>query len=202
MRTLRALAVCVVTLTGVALPGIVAHAQMESREAIDLQNQIAELRQELQMMQQAQQNGNQAPPSYAPQPVAPYPSQGGAPQAGNDVAAELVVRVSALEEQMRDLQGKVDDLTNQLQRQHDDLTKQIGDLQFKLGQGGAPPAAEPGAPPDPVQPPPAATKPPPAPAPPPHRTAEMMATPPSPAATTLRPQPQPERFWPTATAHA
>jgi TolA-binding protein len=159
---------------GVVLPGA-AHAQMESREAIDLQNQIAELRQELQMMQQAQQNGNQAPPSYAPQPVAPYPSQGGAPPAGgSDVAAELVVRVSALEEQMRDLQGKVDDLNNQLQRQHDDLTKQIGDLQFKLGQGGAPPPAEPGASPDPVQPPPAASKPPSAPPPSPHRTAEMI----------------------------
>jgi TolA-binding protein len=173
MRTLRALAVCVFTLAGVALP-CAAQAQMESREAIDLQNQIAELRQELQMMQQAQQSGSQTPPSYAPQPVAPYPSQGGAPQGGSDVAAELVVRVSALEEQMRDLQGKVDDLNNQLQRQHDDLTKQIGDLQFKLGQGGAPPAAEPGLSPDPVQPPPAAAKPPPASPPSPHRTAEMI----------------------------
>jgi TolA-binding protein len=175
MRTLRALAVCLAALAGVALPVVAAHAQMDSREAIDLQNQIAELRQELQMMQQAQQTGNQAPPSYAPQPVAPYSAQGGAPAAGSDVAAELVVRVSALEEQVRDLQGKVDDLTNQLQHQHDDLAKQIGDLEFKLGQGGTPPgAAEPGISPDQVQPPPATAAPPAAPPAPAHRTAEMI----------------------------
>jgi len=176
MRTLRALAVCVFTLAGVALP-CAAQAQMESREAIDLQNQIAELRQELQMMQQAQQSGSQTPPSYAPQPVAPYPSQGGAPQGGSDVAAELVVRVSALEEQMRDLQGKVDDLNNQLQRQHDDLTKQIGDLQFKLGQGGAPAGGNPPGDqltPDAPESAPRLAPPekPAAPPPPPHRTAE------------------------------
>ncbi len=178
MRMIRTLIVCLFTAVGVVAPGLVAHAQMESREAIDLQNQIAELRQELQTMQQAQQNGNQAPPTYAPQPYAPQPyaaqpdSQGGA-GTGSGVAAELVVRVSALEEQVRDLQGKVDDLTNQLQHQHDDLTKQIGDLQFKLGGGAGAVQPEPGAAPDPVQPPPAA---PPASAPPPaaHRTAEMI----------------------------
>ena len=35
----------------------------------------------------------------------------------------------------------MDDLTNQLQRQHDDLSKQISDLAFKLGQGGSQPAS-------------------------------------------------------------
>jgi len=178
MKTLRAFAMCLFTIAALATPGMTARAQMDSREAIDLQNQIAELRQELQLMQQAQQNGSQAAPSYAPQPVAPYPSPGGPQATGNgDVAAELVVRVSSLEEQVRDLQGKVDDLTNQLQRQHDDLTKQIGDLEFKLGQsGGGTLATEPGAPagtpPDPVQPAPAKPAPPPPPAA--HRTAEMI----------------------------
>jgi TolA-binding protein len=52
-----------------------------------------------------------------------------------------VVRVSALEEQNRQLQGRVDELTNQLQRQHDDLTKQIGDLAFKIGNTGGPAGA-------------------------------------------------------------
>ena len=135
MKTLSATLLCLIAIVALALPGA-SHAQMESREAIDLQNQVAELRQELQMMQQAQQNGNQAPPSYAPQP---YASQmpPGAGQGNGDTAAELLVRVSALEEQLRTLQGKVDDLTNQLQRQHDELSKQIGDLAFRTGQGGA-----------------------------------------------------------------
>ncbi len=134
MKTLRAIAVCLLASSAFCLPGRAAHAQMDSREAIDLQNQVAELRQELQMMQSAQQSGGQAPPqAYAP-PQGGYAQPGGA--GGSDTAAEMVVRVSGLEEQVRTLQGKVDDLTNQLQRQHDELGKQIGDLEFKLGQGG------------------------------------------------------------------
>jgi len=180
MTSLRALAVCLFTATALGLPGVAAHAQLDSREAIDLQNQIAELRQELQNMQSAQQTGNQAPPTYAPQPEPAYsqqmPPAGGGSSGSGDVAAELVVRVSALEEQVRDLQGKVDDLTNQLQRQHDDLTKQIGDLEFKLGQGGSAPAgADLSQSPDPsgagLSP---APKPASAPPPPTHRTAEMI----------------------------
>ena len=112
-------------LCAVAGPG--ARAQVESREGIALQNQIAELRQQLQ--QQQQQGGGPAVPSYAP----PQPGQA----ASGDTVAELVVRVGTLEEQNRTLQGRVDDLANQLQHQHDDLAKQISDLSFKLGQGGA-----------------------------------------------------------------
>jgi TolA-binding protein len=111
--------------------------EVESREAIALRDQIAELRQEIQMMQQAQQSGGPVPSNLAPPPqqMEPPPGQAPAP-GGNDSLAELVVRVSSLEEQNRQLLGRVDDLANQLQRQNDTLTKQIGDLAFKLGQGG------------------------------------------------------------------
>ncbi len=121
-------------LAAICLP-MAASAQVETREGIALQDQIAELRQELQAVQQNQQAGGsaQAQPQYQAQP--PAPGQYG------DTAAELVVRVSALEEQNRQLQGRVDDLTNQLQRQHDDLSKQVSDLAFKLGQGGSQPAS-------------------------------------------------------------
>ena len=125
-----------------------AVAQVETREGIALQNQIAELRQELQIVQQNQQSGGQAPSSLGPPPNA-APQQY---QQGGDTTAELVVRVGALEEQNRTLQGRVDDLTNQLQHDHDDLTKQIGDLAFKVGQGpggGGGPSAEPSAAPGP-----------------------------------------------------
>jgi TolA-binding protein len=174
MKFLRAIAICLLASSALCLPGHIAHAQMDSREAIDLQNQIAELRQELQMMQQAQQSGNQAPPNYTQQtyaapPPTQYGSQTSPSSGGNDTAADLLVRVSALEEQVRTLQGRVDDLTNQLQRQHDDLSKQIGDLSFKLGQGGPPPGGTIGAP-GPVAPPPV---PQPQPALPAHRTAEI-----------------------------
>lgn len=112
-----------------------ALAQIDSREGIALQNQILELRQELNNLQQLQSQAAPQQPSLPP----PSPEGGPAPPAApNDAVADLVVRVGALEEQVRTLQGRVDELTNAQQRDHDDLTKQIGDLAFKLGQGGAP----------------------------------------------------------------
>ena len=141
--------VCGAVFAGMALAAP-ARAQIESREGIALQNQILELRQELQGLQQLQGQANGA--GYAPQPVAP--PDAGAMQAapgGSDAVAQLVVRVGSLEEQMRELQGKVAELSNAEQRDHDELAKQVGDLAFKLG---VPPAsaagglsAPPGAPP-------------------------------------------------------
>jgi TolA-binding protein len=130
-----------------------ALAQIESREGIELQNQILELRQELQQLQQLQSQaaGEPAPPIGPPLQQGQGPgggTSGGAGGGDPEIASQLVVRVSELEEQVRALQGKVDELTNQLQRQNDDLTKQIGDLSFKLGQGGGG-----GAPAQPAMPP-------------------------------------------------
>ncbi len=110
-----------------------AWAQIESREGIALQNQILELRNEIQQLQS--QGGGGGEPAPAPE-ASPAPSGG-----QSDIEANLVVRVTALEEQVRTLQGRVDELTNQLQKQHDDLSKQISDLAFKLGQGGGAAAA-------------------------------------------------------------
>ena len=62
-------------------------------------------------------------------------SKGGGAPLNNDTAAQLVIRVGNLEEQNRELQGKVDELTNQLQQQNANFAKQLSDLQFKLGQG-------------------------------------------------------------------
>lgn len=138
-------------LTGAALVAVFAAgpavAQIESREGIALQNQILELRQELSQLQQLQaqagpaqsalappQAGEMAPPPQSPEMAPP-------PGASGDVVAQLVVRVSALEESMRDLQGRVAELENTEKRDHDDLAKQIGDLAFKLGQ--TPPGAAP-----------------------------------------------------------
>ncbi len=132
------------SLVGALLCAVPAHAQVETREGIALQNQIAELRQELQIVQQNQQGGGQGSSGFAPPPGQSAPQYQSAGE--GDSVAQLLVRVSALEEQNRTLQGRVDDLTNQVQRNHDDLAKQIGDLAFKLGQapaGGGAPASEP-----------------------------------------------------------
>ena len=166
-----------------------AQAQIESREGITLENEILEIKQQLQQLQQLQvqaQGPQQMPQSALPPPGA---DNGAPPQAGgnSDITAQLLVRVGALEEQMRTLHGRVEELANAEQRDHDDLAKQISDMAFKLGRGapggapggGLPPqggdATQPSANPDPG---PAGgmdlsiATPPPAP-PPTHRTAEV-----------------------------
>jgi TolA-binding protein len=124
-----------------------AHAQIDSREGIALENEILELRQQLQQMQQQLQGLTQlqAGTGQVPAPLPegevqppPQPAANGAP---NDIVAQLTVRVSALEEQVRTLQGKLDDLSNTEQHNHDDLAKQIGDLAFKLNPSAATPGA-------------------------------------------------------------
>ena len=127
----------------------VATAQVESREGIALQNEILELRQQMSQLQQLGAQANS--PSSLPQPE----QEGGPPMqpGGGDAVSSLVVRVSAIEEQMRTLEGRISELENAEHRDHDELAKQIGDLAFKLGQGGAPSAGSaPG--PDTLPPPP------------------------------------------------
>lgn len=113
-----------------------AVAQMQSREAISLQDQILELRQELATLQ-AQQGAGAAPAPYYAQPGAP--SEG-----GSETVAQLLTRVSALEDQMRELRGRVDELDNTVQRMSADLSKQIADLKFQLQNPAA--AAQPAGP--------------------------------------------------------
>jgi TolA-binding protein len=130
---------------GVGLGASPAFAQMDSREAIGLQNEILELRQQMSQLQQFQTQATGGGQSSLPPPM----PEGGAPVSGasGDVVAQLVVRVSNLEEELRALGGRVSELENAEHRDHDELAKQIGDLAFKLGQGGAtPPSTVPGAP--------------------------------------------------------
>jgi TolA-binding protein len=119
-----------------------AVAQMDSREGIALQNQILELRRDMQILQQQIAGGVQQP-SYRPA----YPPQS-APGAG-DLTAQLLDRVDRLEEQVRSLRGRLDEIDNARQQQYNDLAKQIADLNFRLQNGGStatPPAVAPPAP--------------------------------------------------------
>jgi TolA-binding protein len=141
------------------------HAQVDSREGIALQNQIYQLRQELKAVEDQQQSrGGRPPPSYGPPP-----QQSG----GNDLLAQLLTRVDSLEEQVRQLRGRIDETQNRLQRQNDDLGKRIDDLAFQINPQGAqsggppnippsgpPPSYPPQGPPPTVLTPPAANRPP------------------------------------------
>ncbi|MEI6162272.1 MAG: hypothetical protein WCP77_20760, partial [Roseococcus sp.] len=111
-------------LLALALP---AAAQMDSREGIALQNQILQLRQE---MEQLRSRGGSAPV-----PVSRGSSGGG------ELVGQLLDRVNTLEEEIRRQRGRVDVLENQNRRLAEDLEKLRGDMEFRLTQGGGGSAA-------------------------------------------------------------
>jgi TolA-binding protein len=122
------------------------------------------LRQELQILRDQTRGGGLPPPrAYG------SPSSG-----GNELVAQLLTRVDALEEQVRQLRGRIDETQNQAQRQNADLGKRIDDLAFQMsaGPGAASGAARP-------PPPPAASSGagPSAPPPPPHPVGPRVRTP-------------------------
>jgi TolA-binding protein len=138
-----------------------AFAQVDSREGIALQNQILELRRDVQALRdQIARGGSGSGSSSLGGARAPVP--GGA----SDITAALLDRVARLEDDVRTLRGRVDEADNARQRMSDDLSKQIADLSFRLDNGGgARPPGSPPAAPAPLGPPPSSftMSPPPAP---------------------------------------
>jgi TolA-binding protein len=135
---MRSAGACLVVATLLlARPAGPAFAQIDSREGIALQNQIYQLRQDLRALQEQIARGGGAParaPAYAP-----------APAVSGDLVAQLLTRVESLEEQVRQLRGRIDETQNQAQRQGADVNKRIDDLAFQVspqgGGGSAPPAS-------------------------------------------------------------
>ena len=148
MRSVVALFVVATLLLASAAPVL---AQVDSREGIALQNQIYQLRQELRGLQDQLARGgggSSRPSAYA----APQQQSG-----GNELLAQLLTRVDALEEQVRQLRGRIDETQNQMQRHNDDLSKRIDDLAFQMSvPAGAKPAAGSTAGPAPATTPPPA----------------------------------------------
>jgi TolA-binding protein len=96
-----------------------AHAQVESREAIALQNQILDLRRELDALRRG---GAGAAPSV--------PSRGSA--ASGDLVQQLLGRVQELEEENRRLRGRLDVADNNDRQIRAEIEKLRGDLDFRL----------------------------------------------------------------------
>lgn len=131
-------------------------AQVESREGIALQNQILDLRRELEAVRRG---GAVAAPSAPPRGSA----------ASGDLVQQLLGRVQELEEENRRLRGRLDVADNNDRQVRAEIEKLRGDLDFRLQsleKGAGRPAA-----PRPPQPGPAAQAPAPAPSNAP-RTAE------------------------------
>ncbi len=133
-----------------------AHAQVETREGIALQNQIQELKRDLQALRDSVNRGAAGSSALGG-------SRPTAPAANADVATALLERVARLEDDIRQLRGRIDETANAQQRMGEDLAKQIDDLNYKIGAGAKPaepaapvtPAATPPKPPAPIATPPA-----------------------------------------------
>jgi len=153
--------VMAVAVACLAVPGP-ARAQVESREAIQLQNQMLELRRDMQALrEQVSRMGSSGSSGGSVlgfgRPSAPSGTGGG------EMTAVLLDRVSQLEDQVRRLLGRLDEVDNARQRQGEDLRKELEDLNFKLGAGAtARPPAPAGAATQPATPPPATPAAPPA----------------------------------------
>jgi TolA-binding protein len=135
------------------VPASHARAQDLTRGEIALQDQVLELRHDLdQLSQQVAANARRggsgqsgSGQSMLGDQNQPPPAAGAAVPA-TDMTATLLDRVSRLEDQVRSISGRLDELQNAQQQQVADLTKQIGDLSFRvqtLEGGGTPPGAAP-----------------------------------------------------------
>jgi TolA-binding protein len=115
-----------------------AAAQIESREGIALQNQIQELRRDIQALQRGGGGGGSS--AIAP-PVAVAPAGAGQ----QELLARLLERVSALETDLRLLRGRSDETQNALRELQATVEKNAADTDFRLqqleqgGQRGAAP---------------------------------------------------------------
>jgi len=146
-------AVAATLAVGAAVP---ARAQIESREGIALQNQLLELRRDVQTLRDQMARGAAAGggaigggSTFLGAP-SPRPPSGGSGAAGLELLPQLLERVQQLEEQVRTLQGRTDELANTVQRRDAELAKQIGDLSFRMdaldrggGAGSRPPPPAP-----------------------------------------------------------
>lgn len=119
----------------IALPLLAApaRAQMDSREGIALQNQILELRRDLDAVRRG---GGAAAP-------VPRGGSGGAPP---ETVQALLGRVQELEETVRRQRGQLDVAENANRRMAEEIEKLRGDMDFRLQQlegGGRPGATRP-----------------------------------------------------------
>ncbi|SHJ52581.1 TolA-binding protein [Roseomonas rosea] len=116
-------------------PSGAALAQAESREGIYLQNQILQLRQELEMVRRS--GGAAVAPQMAP------PGRGGAPAAGGEIVAQLLERVGLLEEEVRRQRGRAEQAEYANRTLQQQVEKLQGDMEYRfnaLESRGAAPA--------------------------------------------------------------
>ena len=113
--------------TALLLPGA-ARAQIETREGIALQNQILQLRGELEALRRG--GAGLAPPVSG---SLPPPGRGGAAPQG-ELVGQLLDRVARLEEELRNVRGRAEGSEFRERQLRERVEKLEGDLDFRLRQ--------------------------------------------------------------------
>ena len=147
---------------------LTARAQVETREGIFLQNQIQELKRDIQALRdQLNRSGGAAAAGGSALGASRQ-----TPAMSGDVTTALLDRVARLEDEVRQLRGRSDEAENSQKRMGEDLSKQIDDLAFKVDGGTKAPGTAP-KPPTTIAPVPGGPTPPVTTPTPTKRTAEM-----------------------------
>ncbi|MFC3124459.1 tetratricopeptide repeat protein [Pseudoroseomonas globiformis] len=106
-----------------------ALAQMDSREGIALQNQILQLRQEVEALRRGGGGGGGM---GAPVPMG-QPRPGVSP-GGGELTGQLLDRVNSLEEQVRSLRGQLQEADFRMRSTQQAVEKLQGDMDYRLQQ--------------------------------------------------------------------
>jgi TolA-binding protein len=129
----------------IGLPGV-APAQIDSREGIALQNQILQLRQEVEMLRRGGAGATQSSGGGSI-----FGGGGSRPSGGGELTQTLLERVNRLEEELRTVRGRAEQSEFRERQLREQVEKLQGDLDFRLQQlegqrqGSAPPSARPAA---------------------------------------------------------
>ena len=125
MRRLGLLLVALLTGAALLASPRPASAQIESREGIALQNQLLQLRQELEALRRSGAGGSALPP---PSATAPRPAASG------DIVQSLLERVQRMEEELRSVRGRAEQAEFRERQLRERVEKLEGDLDFRLQQ--------------------------------------------------------------------
>lgn len=160
---------------GGAALGLVRPAAAQSYDFRSLIERVERLQRDVDVLQRQLATGQSAAGQRAPAPLT-GPAPGGPPPASSYIA-QTDQRLAALEQQARELTGKIEELGYNLRQMSQRLDKLVGDVDYRLSQlerggstGGPPPAAS--APPAGAQ---AAASPPPS--APPQQPSPILGTP-------------------------
>jgi tol-pal system protein YbgF len=100
----------------------IAGSAAQAQDTATTQERLDRLERDLSMLQRQvyRSTGGEAPPGA---------------EVGGNVAVDLQVRMDRLEQQMRDLTGRVEDETNQIQQLRQRIEQVNSDIEVRLGQG-------------------------------------------------------------------